>query len=126
MHAPTATIEVQHHLLPYLLDALSSTLSSSEVLEELSLWLEELDVSDSSAHPHFQTHLNVSTVVDDELVPLEGLVVGSVERGETPLLGDDDLLPSRELVSGTSESLHDDGPVDVFASDGHDDLTTGD
>lgn len=52
----------------------------------------------------------------------EGLVVGSVERGETPLLGDDDLLPSWELVSSTSESLHDDGLVRVSASDGHDDL----
>jgi len=69
--------------------------------------------------------LNVSTVVDDELVSLESLVVGTVERGETPLLGDDDLLPSGELVSGTSESLHDDGLVRVSASDGHDDLTTG-
>jgi len=70
------------------------------------------------------THLDVSTVVDDELVSLESLVVGTVERGETPLLGDNDLLSSRELVSSTSESLHDDGLVDVSASDGHNDLTT--
>lgn len=72
---------------------------------------------------HFDTNLNVGTVVDDLLVGLEGLVLGTVERSETPLLGNDDLLSSRELVSGTSEGLHDDGLVAVSASDGHDDLT---
>jgi hypothetical protein len=70
------------------------------------------------------THLNVGTIVDDLLLPLELLVICPVERGETPLLGDDDLLSSGELVSGTSESLDDDGTVLVFASDGHDDLAT--
>lgn len=69
------------------------------------------------------TNLNVGTVVDDLLVGLEGLVFGTVERSETPLLGDNDLLSSGELVSSTSESLNDDGPVVVSASDGHDDLT---
>jgi len=54
------------------------------------------------------------------------LVVGPVEGSETPLLGNDDLLPSGELVSCSSESLHDDGSVLVSASDGHDDLTNVD
>jgi hypothetical protein len=70
------------------------------------------------------TYLNVGTVVDDLLVPLEGLVVRSVERGETPLLGDDDLLSTWELVSSSSEGLDDDGLVGIPASNGHDDLAT--
>jgi len=83
----------------------------SEVVEEVTLWLDVL---------------NVSTIVDNHLVRLQLLVVGPVESGETPLLGDDDLLPSWELVSGTPESLHDDGLVGVLATDGHDDLTNVD
>jgi len=67
-------------------------------------------------------HLNVGTIVDDLLVPLERLVVPSVERGKTPLLGDDDLLPAGELISCTSESLDDDRPVLVTASNRHNDL----
>lgn len=50
----------------------------------------------------------------------------SVEGGETPLLGDNDLLSSRELVLGTTEGLHDDGLVVVLATDGEDDLSNVD
>jgi len=88
-----------------------SLLLEPQVLEEVALGLEVL---------------NVSTVVDDLLVGLQLLVVGPVEGSETPLLGDDDLLPSGELVPGTTESLHDDGLVRVLATDGHDDLTDAD
>jgi hypothetical protein len=69
-------------------------------------------------------YLNVTTIVDDHLVTLELLVVCPVEGSETPLLGDDNLLPSGELVSCTTESLDDDGFVGVLASDRHDYLTT--
>jgi len=88
-----------------------SLLLEPQVLEEVALGLEVL---------------NVSTVVDDLLVGLQLLVVGPVEGSETPLLGDDDLLPSGELVPGTTESLHDDGLVRVLATDRHDDLTDAD
>ena len=107
MHKPTLP-KVQHRYPLHNPTHLSSG-SSSEVVDELSLWLEEL---------------NVGTVVDDLLLSLEGLVVGSVEGSETPLLGDDDLLSSGELVSSSSESLDDDGLVGVSASDRHDDLST--
>ncbi len=103
---------------------LLSASGSTKIFHELPLRLEELlDVSVScKADPC--THLDISTIIDDLLILLERLVVGTVERGEPPLLGDDDLLSSGELVSGAAESLDDDGFVGVFASDGHDHLAT--
>jgi len=50
-----------------------------------------------------KTHLNVSSVLDNLLLGLEGLVVGSVDGGESPLLGDNDLLSSRELRKKKNE-----------------------
>jgi hypothetical protein len=85
-----------------------NSFSSPQVVDKVTLGLEVL---------------NVSTVGQDLVVGLEGLVVGSVERSETPLLGDDDSLLTRELVSSSSQSFHDDGLVGVLASDGQDDLT---
>lgn len=38
-------------------------------------------------------------------------VLLATERGETPVLGDDDLLASWELVLGAAESLESDGAV---------------
>ena len=70
--------------------------------------------------------LDVATVVDDELLGLAARVLGTVEGGETPLLGDDDLLASGELVTGAAKSLDDDGAVDVLATDGKNDLTNVD
>jgi hypothetical protein len=70
------------------------------------------------------TYLDVSTIGHDLVLAPQCLVIGSVERGETPLLGHDDLLSSGELVSSSSEGLHDDGSVLVSASDRHDDLAT--
>ena len=46
--------------------------------------------------------------------------------GEAPLLGDDDLLATGELVTSTAESLHDDGGVLLLATDGEDDLANVD
>jgi len=78
------------------------------------------------------------------LVGLERKVLLLVDVSETPLLGDDlkerktinfelgrwgqlsathDLLSTGELVSGSPESLEDDGPVGLLASNGKDDLT---
>jgi hypothetical protein len=55
--------------------------------------------------------LNVGTV-DTDLASLALLdVLGAVERSETPLLGDDDLLAAGELVLGASESLDGGGAV---------------
>jgi hypothetical protein len=70
------------------------------------------------------TYLDVGSIGHNLVLPPQCLVIGPVEGSETPLLGNDDLLPSGELVSCSSESLHDDGSVLVSASDGHDDLTT--
>ena len=73
--------------------------------------------------------LDVGTVLQHLLLLLELQVVLLVDIGEAPLLGDDDLLTTGELVTGTAESLDDNGGVGVFCPDGEDDLTdvyTGD
>jgi hypothetical protein len=62
---------------------------SLEVLNEVAVGADELDVS---------------TVVDDLLLGLEDLVVGAVDGGESPLLGDDDLLASGELEGEATNS----------------------
>jgi len=67
--------------------------------------------------------LNVSTILDNHLVRLQLGVILLVYVGESPLLGDDDLLATRELVTGTTESLNDNGGVCVLCSDGKDDLS---
>jgi len=89
-------------------DTLQSTLLVSEVGEEGTLGLDVLDVS---------------TVLDASLLGLEVEVLLLVDVGETPLLGDDDLLSTGELVSRSPESLENDGLVALLASDGKDDLT---
>ena len=43
--------------------------------------------------------------------------------GETPLVGDEDLLTTRELVLGTTESFNNDSLVDVLGTDGQQNLT---
>ena len=55
-----------------------------------------------------------------------GDVVTAGELGETPLLGDDDLLATSELELGTTESLDDDSLVGVLGTDREDDLTNVD
>lgn len=49
--------------------------------------------------------LNVRTVDLDTAGSLALEVVLAAERGETPVLGDDDLLAARELVLRSAESL---------------------
>lgn len=49
--------------------------------------------------------LNVSTIDLDAASSLLLQVLLAAERGETPVLGDDDLLATGELVLRTAESL---------------------
>ena len=51
--------------------------------------------------------LAVATIRDDLAFFLQLLELGTLHTGETPLGGDDNLLASRELVLGTTESLQD-------------------
>lgn len=55
--------------------------------------------------------LDVSTVDLDAAGSLLVEVLLAAERGETPVLGDNDLLATRELVLGSTESLESDGTV---------------
>lgn len=66
--------------------------------------------------------LNIGAITDDPFLIFQFLVVLTVDVGESPFLGDDDLLTTRELVACPSESLGDDGCVGVFCTDGEDDL----
>jgi hypothetical protein len=61
--------------------------------------------------------LDVSAVLLDLTSLTLGDVVISVKVGETPLLGDDDLLLTRELVTRSSESLDDNVLVVVSGTD---------
>ena len=56
------------------------------------------------------------------LVLLELEVVLAVDVSESPLARDDDLLTTRELVTGTTESLLHNSGVLVLGTDGEDDL----
>jgi hypothetical protein len=55
--------------------------------------------------------LDVSTIDLDAASSLLVEVLLTSERGETPVLGDNDLLSARELVLGSSEGLEGDGTV---------------
>jgi len=98
----------------YTIDHRSSPERHLEVLSEFTTRANELDVG---------------TILDDQLLLLELDVVLLVDAGESPLLGDDDLLPAGEFVSCAAESLNDDCRVVVLASDREQDLSnvhTGD
>jgi hypothetical protein len=61
------------------------------------------------------------------LLELHVILLGNVR--ESPLLRDDDLLATGELVPCPTQSLHDDRGVRILASDGEDnlaDVDTGD
>jgi len=78
------------------------------VLTEFTLGRAEADVS--------------TTVLKTTLVTvLEILVLGV--RSESPSVGDDDVLSTRELVLGASEGLDDVLHVGLLRTDGEDDLT---
>lgn len=55
--------------------------------------------------------LDVSTVDLDAATSLALEVLLAAERGEAPVLGDNDLLATRELVLGAAEGLKSDGTV---------------
>lgn len=55
--------------------------------------------------------LNVGTVNTDAALLALGDVLLTTERGETPVLGDDDLLATGELVLRATESLDGNGAV---------------
>lgn len=85
-----------------------------DVLGKDSVGTEELDVGTVGADLTGGTLLNV---------------LGTVEGSETPLLGDNDLLATGELVLASPESLEGGGAVGVLGADGHEDLSdvdTGD
>jgi hypothetical protein len=73
--------------------------------------------------------LHVSSILYHLLLRFQLQVVLLVHLCESPLLRDDDLLTSRELVTGTAEGLLDDGCVGISTADREDDLAdvdTGD
>lgn len=73
--------------------------------------------------------LDVSTIDLDTSLLSETDVLLSSKRGEAPVLGDDDLLATRELVHGTAEGLDGGGAVSITGADGKEnlaDVDTGD
>lgn len=68
-------------------------------------------------------HLGVDTVENDLALALELEVLLPLEGSETPLVGEDDLLPAGELVLGAAEGLDDVGLGVVLGTDREEDLT---
>jgi len=66
--------------------------------------------------------LDVGTVDTDAALLALGDVLLAAKRGETPVLGDDDLLATRELVLRAAESLKSGSLVGVTSADGQEDL----
>jgi hypothetical protein len=100
-----------HHRLSLGLESLGE---ATDVVRDLAVVAEELDVG---------------TVDLDAAGSLALEVLVTTERGEAPVLGDDDLLATRELVLRAAEGLKGKVTVGVTSADAHDDLTdvdTGD
>lgn len=73
--------------------------------------------------------LNIGTVDLDASFLAELDVFVAAERGEAPVLADDDLLATGELVHGSTEGFDGGGAVGVTGADGQEDLAdvdTGD
>jgi len=70
--------------------------------------------------------LNISTIDADAASSLLLQVLLAAERGEAPVLGDDDLLPARELVLAAAQSLEGNGAVGVTGADRDQNLTNVD
>jgi len=70
--------------------------------------------------------LNICTINQNSASSLLLHVFFTTERSETPVLGYNDLLATRELVLGSSESLESDSTVRITSSDTQDDLTNVD
>lgn len=73
--------------------------------------------------------LDVGTVLLELALLAELDVVLAADGSETPVLGDDDLLATRELVHGAAESLDGGGTLNITGTDrekGLADVDTGD
>ena len=70
--------------------------------------------------------LDVSTIVLDTARGLALEVLLTTERSEAPVLGDNDLLATGELVLRAAESLESESTVRVTSADAHDNLTNVD
>ena len=103
----------------------SSAELSTEVALEVAPGTNVLDVSaipvNTSGWGRRKTSVK-RNALQDTLVLLELEVVLTVDVGEAPLAGDDDLLATGELVASAAESFLDDGGVLVLCTDGKDDL----
>lgn len=66
--------------------------------------------------------LNVTTVVGQPPLRLQGFVLVPLVFGESPFFGDVDLLTTWELELGTTESLYDGGLETIAGADAHDGL----
>ena len=82
-----------------------------EVLEQWTLWLDVLNVSTILLNTTFTAHLQVFF---------------TVKVGETPLLGNNDLLTTWELVTSTTKGFLDNVSVLVLTTDRDQDLTNVD
>jgi len=67
--------------------------------------------------------LNIGTINQDLSSSLLLHVLLTAKRGEAPVLGNDDLLATRELVLGTTEGLESGSTVGITGADTQDDLT---
>jgi hypothetical protein len=70
--------------------------------------------------------LDVATIVSDLAVGASLNEFFAGQLGETPVLGDNDLLLTRELVLAASKSFNDSSLVAVLGADREDDLTNVD
>jgi len=84
-----------------------SSWETAHVLLDLSMWAEELDVS--------------TIYLDGTSVTLVEVLL-TTKWGETPVLRDNDLLATRELVLRSAESLKSSSLVGVLGTDGQKDL----
>jgi hypothetical protein len=104
---PMIVMHTTHLSILNLSRGLESGREATDVVGKVTLVAEELDVG---------------TVNLDLALLAEVNVLLAFERSETPVLGDDDLLATRELVLATPESLESDSAVRVPSPDGHENL----
>jgi hypothetical protein len=90
---------------------LESSWETSDVVGQLSVVAQEL---------------NICTINQDLASSLLLHVFLTAKRGKAPVLGNDNLLATRELVLGSAESLESGSTVGITSSDTQDDLTNVD
>jgi hypothetical protein len=98
-------VDFELHLLS------ESSWETAHVLLDLSVWAEELDVS--------------TIDLDGSSVTLLEVLL-TTKRGEAPVLGDNDLLATGELVLRSAESLNSGSPVGVLGTERQKDLANVD